>query len=742
MVEIDYQSMVGFEEKHNKVPTLNRKWSKRTRLQVLLFSLAITTLMVNPIMFYSKKNNTYVQLELQPRSALRDVPKPRGDEERIQHIGDDESETAENLADELSEDADDEVAGDDDVAGDDVTDTDGDEDKDDTASDAPKSATRDGSLQSLDEEAAKYGAGTLWGTDDAPSYGGGDRKEFNGAASVVFAKDTWYAAYTTFTPGWGEPWHLQGTIALAMSADARMPSLPWRRPGKARRGAEGAFARAMPSVEWCNGRVYGPGLYVDPPIIDGTPPRYYVYHTCTSASHPRVERLSLSVSADGGVTWSKMPYAAVPVASGARGGFVKALTPVVEANGDLYDTRFNINNRQEHVRFPEYVQWHDPHIVRTFEVPPHVVDASGRVEADPEREYFYMFLGAASASIRHRCRAVIAVASSTSPTGPWHLHSPVLTPLLPPEDAGPARREEGLFHTLRRPHVIYRHGRWHLFASTDPHTINPRWRAPQSASSAQGTRGGQFATRLFHWTSKTRSILGPYEANLEMYPNGYNGVLGSEHTGLFWTMLVTRLPWRPFTNSTEESEMAYLRAERRRWKMERKQQRREEASQLAAELAAERKEAGLPESQMTEDTDEQLETEVQAAVAVGDPTVLADLEEVGRARGSKWRRRRLLARREKLVDARDAAIAADLVDRVQGAKTDDPIFAIGAYRLGDAEGKSRDVRLRVHGTLELSGRWSLLWPSGGVPPQIVGTPPFGSSLAEQAAAYRDLTSEV
>ena len=56
--------------------------------------------------------------------------------------------------------------------------------------------------------------------------------------------------------------------------------------------------------------------------------------------------LSLSVSADGGVTWSKMPYAAVPVASGARGGFVKALTPVVEANGDLYDTRFNINNRQ------------------------------------------------------------------------------------------------------------------------------------------------------------------------------------------------------------------------------------------------------------------------------------------------------------------------------------------------------------------------------------------------------------
>lgn len=188
--------------------------------------------------------------------------------------------------------------------------------------------------------------------------------------------------------------------------------------------------------------------------------------------------------------------------------------------------------------------------------------------------------------------------------------------------------------------------------------------------------------------------------------------------------------------------MAYLRAERRRWKMERKQQRREEASQLAAELAAERKEAGLPESQMTEDTDEQLETEVQAAVAVGDPTVLADLEEVGRARGSKWRRRRLLARREKLVDARDAAIAADLVDRVQGAKTDDPIFAIGAYRLGDAEGKPRDVRLRVHGTLELSGRWSLLWPSGGVPPQIVGTPPFGSSLAEQAAAYRDLTSEV
>ncbi|MEC7236883.1 MAG: hypothetical protein VXW17_02575, partial [Pseudomonadota bacterium] len=288
----------------------------------------------------------------------------------------------------------------------------------------------------------------------------------------------------------------------------------------------------------------------------------------------------------------------------------------------------------------------------------------------------------------------------------------------------------------------YRHGRWHLFASTDPHTLNPRWRAPS------GSMGLATANRLFHWTSSTRSILGPYVVSNEMYPGGYTAGLGSEHTGLFWTMLVSRMPWRPFTNSTEKSELQFLRAERRRERDERKRLRREEANAFAEERESQRRgkdehgrggrSGGNPEE--TDSDSEQIEAETAAAIAAADPAVLADLEEVGREqRGRQWRRRRLLADRG--FQPEDLALAADLVDRELGVAPDAPIFAVGAYRLGDAEGESRQVRLDVHGTIELSGRFTLLWPSGGVPPQIQGTPPYGKSLAAQAAAYRDLTSE-
>ena len=99
----------------------------------------------------------------------------------------------------------------------------------------------------------------------------------------------------------------------------------------------------------------------------------------------------------------------------------------------------------------QHYPWRDPYIVK---------------EADTNK--YYMFITACVKESNSNFKGCIAVAVADRIDGEYEVLPPVAYPCIPGTD-------EGIFYEMERPQVIYRHGLYHLFFSSHPTAINPKW---------------------------------------------------------------------------------------------------------------------------------------------------------------------------------------------------------------------------------------------------------------------------
>lgn len=148
----------------------------------------------------------------------------------------------------------------------------------------------------------------------------------------------------------------------------------------------------------------------------------------------------------------------------------------------------------------QHYPWRDPYIVK---------------EADTNK--YYMFITACVKESNSNFKGCIAVAVADRIDGEYEVLPPVAYPCISGTD-------EGIFYEMERPQVIYRHGLYHLFFSTHPTAINPKW--------LEQVGKDQITESSLYWYVSDR-ITGTFLPSKEKPI-----VKGSEKTNLYATNLI------------------------------------------------------------------------------------------------------------------------------------------------------------------------------------------------------------
>ncbi|MBW4575452.1 MAG: tetratricopeptide repeat protein [Aphanothece sp. CMT-3BRIN-NPC111] len=149
----------------------------------------------------------------------------------------------------------------------------------------------------------------------------------------------------------------------------------------------------------------------------------------------------------------------------------------------------------------KHFAWRDPYIVK-----------------EPDTGKYYMFITACVQSMKSNFKGCIAVAVADKIDGAYEVLAPAAYPLI-------EETEEGIFYEMERPQVIYKDGKYYMFFSTHPQTINPKWLAQVGTD--------RITDSSLYWYVSDK-ITGPFKPVVEKPV-----VKGSEKTGLYATNLIS-----------------------------------------------------------------------------------------------------------------------------------------------------------------------------------------------------------
>lgn len=258
------------------------------------------------------------------------------------------------------------------------------------------------------------------------------------------------------------PWWKQSKLCAAVSRDLQH----W--------DDLGVILEPNPKNSWESGRIFTGCTYKE----DGI---YYLFYSAAGKDDNVLdERVGLAYSKDG-IQWHR--YSDQGLFSDSE---------------DEYDWY----GRCEWPAYPDgHFQWRDPYVVK-----------------DPKSNQYYMFI---CASIKTDepgyFRGCIALAVADKITGPYTLMPPAVAPK-------PGQLHEWPFYHIERPQVIYRDGKYHLFASCAYGHVNPDW--------IKKVGHERISTFSLYWYTSDR-IEGPYEPVAEKH-----AIPGSDKTGLYGTHLL------------------------------------------------------------------------------------------------------------------------------------------------------------------------------------------------------------
>lgn len=184
----------------------------------------------------------------------------------------------------------------------------------------------------------------------------------------------------------------------------------------------GTALKPQPEHPWESGRILAGNVYQE----DGT---YYFFYSAAPAGNQYLkESIGLATSKDG-IHWQQPAQ------------------PLVEPDTRYYTTEI----REFMAESEERRAWRDPSVIR-----------------DPQTGQYYMFMTTCTAQTQSLFKGCIGLAVADCITGPYTVLPPLLYPTIPGTD-------EGIFSEMERPQIIFKDGRYHLFASSSTRLMNPNW---------------------------------------------------------------------------------------------------------------------------------------------------------------------------------------------------------------------------------------------------------------------------
>ncbi len=222
--------------------------------------------------------------------------------------------------------------------------------------------------------------------------------------------------------------------------------------------------------EWESGRMLSGSVFKEKNI-------YYFFYSAASKNELLHERIGLATSVDG-CRWQRRSE------------------PFLESDDRYYGAR----GRNFNGCIIRHVPWRDPFPFKDFK--------TGR---------YYLFITSVLKSDASTFYGCIAVATSDRIDGCYEILPPAVCPIL--ENTG-----EGIYAEMERPQVIYKYDRYHLFFSTSPKYINPKW--------LERVGSTQISLSSLYWYTSD-CVTGPY------VPSSATPVVkGSDRTGLYGTNFI------------------------------------------------------------------------------------------------------------------------------------------------------------------------------------------------------------
>lgn len=239
----------------------------------------------------------------------------------------------------------------------------------------------------------------------------------------------------------------------------------------------GIVFKPNPEQKWESGRICSGSLYKENGI-------YYFFYSAAPAS-PLLfdETIGLATSVDG-IHWKRRN------------------SQLIIQDGIYYSYNFSGSSR-EYLRGGHF-HWRDPYIIK-----------------EPNNGNYYLFITASYTERIIPFHGCIGLAVAKQIDGPYELLPPAFAPTV-------SGTEESIFCEMERPQVIYKGGKYHLFFSSWPFLLNPKW--------LEQVDNDEITFSSLYWCVSDK-ITGPFkfiEANPPV-------VKGSKSTRLYGTQFIQGL---------------------------------------------------------------------------------------------------------------------------------------------------------------------------------------------------------